>query len=43
MRILHILNVADFAFMAVGVGVALLIIVVSARDNPNREKDSANS
>jgi hypothetical protein len=32
MNILHILNVADLAFMAAGVGIALLLIVVGGND-----------
>jgi hypothetical protein len=36
MNVLHMLNVADFAFMAVGVAVALLLIVVGGSDNKRR-------
>lgn len=36
MNILHILNVADLAFMAAGVGIALLLIVVGGGDDRHR-------
>jgi len=32
MNILHILNVADYAFMAAGVAVALLIMVIGGSE-----------
>jgi hypothetical protein len=38
MNIVHILNVADLAFMAAGVGVALLLILVGASDG-GRQND----
>ena len=33
MKILHMLNVADLAFMAAGLAAALLMIMVGARDD----------
>lgn len=36
MNFVHILNVADLAFMAAGVGVALLLILVGASDGKRR-------
>lgn len=43
MKIIHILNVADLAFMAAGVGVALLMIIVGGRDDRRREAGSSSS
>jgi len=33
MNIVHILNVADLAFMAAGVGIALVLIIVGGNDD----------
>lgn len=40
MSIIHMLNIADLAFMAGGVGVALLMIVVGARDSQRRDDET---
>lgn len=36
MSFIHILNLADFAFIAAGVGVALLLILIGANDDRRR-------
>ena len=36
MNIVHMLNVADLAFMAAGVGIALLLNVVRGNDDRHR-------
>jgi hypothetical protein len=36
MSVIHILNIADLAFMAAGVGMALLLILIGAGDNKRR-------
>lgn len=36
MNIIHMLNLADLAFMAAGVGVALLLMLVNASDDKHR-------
>lgn len=41
MNIIHILNIADLAFMAAGVGVALVMIVVGARDDRRHDEEEA--
>ena len=38
MNIIHILNLADLAFMAAGVGVAVLLMLVGASDG-KRQSD----
>lgn len=43
MSIIHILNVADYAFMSAGVGVALLMILVGANDRRQEGQDAADS
>ena len=42
MAIIHILNIADYFFMAVGVGVALLMIAMGGvEDRRKSDRDSA--
>jgi len=42
MSIIHILNIADYFFMAVGVGVALLMIAMGGvEDRRQSDRDSA--
>lgn len=43
MSIIHILNVADLAFMAAGVAAALLMIVVGARDGARQSDTETTS
>jgi len=38
MNIVHILNLADLAFMAAGVGVAVLLMLVGASDDKRRSE-----
>lgn len=38
MKIIQLLNVADLAFMAAGVGIALVMIMVGARDDRRSEE-----
>lgn len=43
MNIIHALNVADFAFMAAGVGAAVLMIIVGGQDERRHNEEASRS